>query len=41
MEPQERIEGFPQPLIAPLPEAFLAQIELLFGKEVLSRLESL
>jgi 23S rRNA pseudouridine955/2504/2580 synthase len=30
MEPEERIEGFPQPLIAPIPEEFLLQIKLLF-----------
>jgi 23S rRNA pseudouridine955/2504/2580 synthase len=30
MEPEERIEGFPQPLIASLPAAFQKQIALLF-----------
>ncbi|MDR2718428.1 MAG: RluA family pseudouridine synthase [Treponema sp.] len=33
MELEECPEGFPQPLCAPLPEAFCSQIELLFGKD--------
>jgi 23S rRNA pseudouridine955/2504/2580 synthase len=31
MEPEEKIEGFPHPLAAPLPKEFLSRIKILFA----------